>query len=519
MFLARYLAFVVDQIEKTWRRPGRILIIIAEPARLFWRTYLPRSVYIACLLALLMAIFAALSGGVLFPLLAVALLVFAIIHFSRLKHRYLNMYLHAYDLIFFLRPTTLKFAFSNVSVLTLYPVAVIASAAIMLPVALIIDPFRISRLYALAAVPVLLCMLPLMRRWTPVREMWMQFFDPSHLVNFIDSIPEAFWAGIRGRILTTGIPQDDVVGPALQPGLSRDGLRAVESRPTIVAIMQESLFPPSLYDFIRTDGSFDMFFRSSDGIDRLLKVETFGGGSWMSEFSYLTGIPASCYGPFRAHIFHWSARRIGHSLPRLLQRFGYRTAMHYPCLLDVMSARRFYESIGFADPLDRSAFGFETDNVEDRRRYEHALNWLTWHFENSGDPAFLSLETSTNHFPHDTAFLADRQVAHDLDRGNEPEINEYLRRLSFSIEDYSNFREALIARFPGRPFLLVHFGDHQPPLLWKALGERKQWRNSLHRQPGRAQAYQTYYALDALNYSLRMPADMPRNIDVPRQPP
>ena len=46
--------------------------------------------------------------------------------------------------------------------------------------------------------------------------------------------------------------------------------------------------------------------------------------------------------------------------------------------------------------------------------------------------------------------------------GNEPVVDEYLRRQTMSANDYSAFIAGLKKKFPAQPFLIVRYGDHQP---------------------------------------------------------
>ena len=48
------------------------------------------------------------------------------------------------------------------------------------------------------------------------------------------------------------------------------------------------------------------------------------------------------------------------------------------------------------------------------------------------------------------------------DLGNDPEVDEYLRRQTLSARDYADFKERLAADFPRKSFLVLRFGDHQP---------------------------------------------------------
>ena len=48
------------------------------------------------------------------------------------------------------------------------------------------------------------------------------------------------------------------------------------------------------------------------------------------------------------------------------------------------------------------------------------------------------------------------------DTGNTPVVDEYLRRQAMSVKDYAGFVAGLKKQFPGKPFLIVRYGDHQP---------------------------------------------------------
>ena len=48
--------------------------------------------------------------------------------------------------------------------------------------------------------------------------------------------------------------------------------------------------------------------------------------------------------------------------------------------------------------------------------------------------------------------------------GNEPQVDEYLRRQEISRRDYADLQGKAYAQFPGEKFLIVRFGDHQPSI-------------------------------------------------------
>jgi hypothetical protein len=124
---------------------------------------------------------------------------------------------------------------------------------------------------------------------------------------------------------------------------------------------------------------------------------------------------------------------------------------------------------------------------------------------------FLFVYLAANHFPWSYAFRPDLTPARWRDLNNPPSVNEYLRRQAMSAEDYAAFLADLKQSFPGEPFLIVRYGDHQPdfaarilnPMLDdKAVSERLMRFDPAY--------YTTYYAIDAVNFR---PADLSSALD------
>ena len=90
--------------------------------------------------------------------------------------------------------------------------------------------------------------------------------------------------------------------------------------------------------------------------------------------------------------------------------------------------------------------------------------------------------------------------------GNDPAVDEYIRRQTMSAQDYTDFVTRLTRDFPGESFLVVRFGDHQPAMgalsVDPAMKESEIARRIMMYDP---RLFTTYYAIDAVNYT---PADL-----------
>jgi hypothetical protein len=421
--------------------------------------------------------------------------VFGLVGLSKLKFKHMRMHLHAYDFICFLRDrATLVFLLGNYR-------ALVASCLwrVLLGVSLLcliwsIEPAAVAPMHAAVGLSLALVALAVARHHAAPRQSMGHFGGRSRITNILETVAEAIEALRRGGVIARRPARHDV------PELPRCApVKLGRTPPNIVLILNESTFPPGLYSSIEYDPAFDSFFRSADGRLRQLRVETFGGGSWMTEFSLLTGIPANSYGSFRHHVFHWATGRIKHSLSQCLKHLGYRIALVFPLSGEFVGSAGFYRSIGFDEILDRSMLGASCDREPDAFYLTHAIEWLTRHFAARDEPAFVFVLTMSNHYPHDASFGESTDASIPADAKSRAQIAEYLRRLGRSIGDYGNFRAELRARFPGREFLLVHFGDHQPPLTWPAFGNSSSLASGAA-PPMDEVAYRTYFAVDGVNF-------------------
>ena len=180
-----------------------------------------------------------------------------------------------------------------------------------------------------------------------------------------------------------------------------------------------------------------------------------------------------------------------------LRRCGYRTFSLYPAYGAFLSARRFQSSAGierFIDSKEMRAGDVEPDHFY----YDRALDLIKR--ERGSAPLFTFVYTVANHFPWNAPFRPDL-TPEWRPLGNEPEVDEYIRRQTMSARDYAEFVERLKREFPDESFLLVRFGDHQPSIAARiieptlddaAIGRRIMTYDRRY--------FSTYYAIDAINF-------------------
>jgi hypothetical protein len=145
--------------------------------------------------------------------------------------------------------------------------------------------------------------------------------------------------------------------------------------------------------------------------------------------------------------------------------------------------------------------------------YNKAANLIAR--EHDKAPVFAFVYLAANHFPWDESYRPELTPGwHSL--GNAEKVDEYIRRQTMSAVDYKAFVARLKRDFPGEPFLLVRFGDHQPEfserIVDPTLDEEAIARRVQAHDP---RYFTTYYAIDAINFD---PVDVGSALDTLEAP-
>lgn len=270
--------------------------------------------------------------------------------------------------------------------------------------------------------------------------------------------------------------------------------------PDMIVIQHESIFDPRVYG-LPVEPTVEAFLSPENGLHGILNVDIFGGGSWQSEFSLLTGLSSASFGSNAYYLFKQGAGRFHSSLPHALAALGYRTMLASSCRRNFLNYDEFYRSIGIAERIFADNFPppfdvhqFETTN-SDAIFLEAALAAHTK--EIAGDPAprFLYALTNFNHGPHDRRLAAagfERERAFAASSLPDAQYAEYYARLAETASTWKRLKLALATNFPERPVLIVHYGDHQPVVA-------KRIDRQLGLPDDARRAFRTFYAIEALN--------------------
>ena len=434
---------------------------------------------------------ALLVGGGLFLLLKSV---------AELKLRYLDSQLMPSDFIYYVR-TSLLDTLSHYP--HLYTVGI--GLCVLLPPLLylvwrwdwrVLDRQRPRRVAgvriggaASCALALWLCMLP-SGPFARVhsRNAWQKMSDDAQLTNFFVNLHDA-----------------DVELPAMASDAvaERDwGATAPGSLgsmpppyPDIVQVLEESTFDPSIYDACNVPQCRARMFRP-DARTRAhgaLRVHTFGGGTWVSEFAALTGMPQDIFGSGGMYAPYVLAPNVHDALALQLRRLGYLTIGIYPTSASFINGRNAYQAYGFDHLYGADELGLEEWEESDAQMFAAAKR-IYDKVRKPGQPVFIMILTLNQHGPHDHQPMAKlpppyRNLLPELPANAALNFDTYLSRLHDSDLAMRTLEHAFLDR--PQPTVLLHFGDHQPSF-------NGQIRNLPRRLPPALLPYRdylTYYML------------------------
>ena len=271
--------------------------------------------------------------------------------------------------------------------------------------------------------------------------------------------------------------------------------------PDIIVIQHESIFDPRLFG-LPVEPIVEAFLSPKNGRHGTLNVDIFGGGSWQSEFSLLTGLSSASFGSSGYFLFKRGAGRYHNSLPNSLAALGYRTMLTSSCRRSFLNYDEFYRSIGISERIFTDDFQppFDVARYEathsDALFLEAALGVHMKRMTGDATPRLLYALTNFNHGPHNRRLVApgrfERERAFAAASLPDACYAEYYARLVETAVTWNRLKSELSTRFPGRPMLIVHYGDHQP-----VMARRIEAKIKLPIEARRQ--FRTFYAMETLN--------------------
>lgn len=207
-----------------------------------------------------------------------------------------------------------------------------------------------------------------------------------------------------------------------------------------------------------------MFAPNGRQAEGLLRVHTYGGGTWRSEFAALSGLSSDDFGAAAGAVFYSAVFHVKTGLFHELRRYGYDTYVLTPFNPSSYNAQSAYEALGVENIRQPQNYGYPAPfnqnlwhiSTEDMLKYTKEL----LETEPGNKPKAVYVLTMAEHGPY-------RDRVNDVtlsvtDGVNAVPYENYVSRLKASdkaVVDFENW-----VKTGDKRRLFVRFGDHQPGL-------------------------------------------------------
>lgn len=244
-----------------------------------------------------------------------------------------------------------------------------------------------------------------------------------------------------------------------------------KTKPDIVVFLQESAIDPHFFDIPSTALPALPQFNNAKNVaaNNLLRVETYGGGTWLSEFSLLTGLNSGDFSFRKNAVFYTIVPHVKNSLFHELKKNGYYTVVLTPMNDMNYNAGQAYQNLGVDLILQPQDLGYPAPETQNLWHIptQDLINYAKKVLETYTDkPLLIYMLSMYEHGPYDEKHPDTHQLAeHITDPAVRGRFNDYLSRViplnaaTLDLERYLEKRN--------KPTLFLYFGDHQPAIDWK----------------------------------------------------
>lgn len=245
-------------------------------------------------------------------------------------------------------------------------------------------------------------------------------------------------------------------------------------KPDIVVFLQEST---SDRDYFKLDEKnfpkISMFDPNADFISAYgpLRLQTAGGGTWLSEFSFATGLNTNDFSHRKYSVFYTVSPHVRTSFYKELKNNGYFTVLLTPMTKSNYKTDYAYTNFGIDLILQPQDLGYDAPmhrnlwKISSHEMLEYVYQILETYTD---QPVAVFVLSMNEHGPYNESaedhlnlmpYFEDEKVARRL--------NDYLARQDLLNEATDNFAHKVLKR--EEPTLFLYFGDHQPSLFGKVL--------------------------------------------------
>ena len=438
------------------------------------------------IVALISALLFAVSKRPAFSVYSAFMIVGLVTVVSLIKFKMKGFSLHFYDIVFAgSDPQAAEFLLSTYPHLIVPVLVFAASIAVASTILFLYDEkLERSRSHLMAGVLLPAIMLPVTYPTEAREGRYVYYLQGRHASAFFVSLLDIqymFSDGEMERRLAAAPPQKP---------FSKEALCGSNS-PDIFVVLSETQADPAKFPQLENGKEIGQRMAEANGPLQPLNVETFGGGTWITNLSFLTGLPATEFGWRSPYLTIELEGKVRGALPELLSKCGYRTVAIMPFEQSFVNEGPFLSSIGFEEVYDKEAIGASDYRMRDTFYYSAAEKIIADKKEGDNRPLFLLIQTMYPHSPYEKR--RDPEIVLKGEPFNDdPQIAEYLRRMLIARQDLAGFLDKRRKQLGSRGAVFMDFGDHQSfstkPLVEAVAGD------DAMSKPG-SLPYQTFYTM------------------------
>ncbi len=256
----------------------------------------------------------------------------------------------------------------------------------------------------------------------------------------------------------------------------------VDDLPNLVVIQSEGFFDFRVLDAAFSPSAYALWDQlKSTAQYGMAAVDTYGGATLRTEFSLLTGVPATLFGAEMDYPYLTVVTAPIASVPWHLKSLGYETIAIHPFHDTFWRRHEAYPRLGFDTFLSLTDFQAPTYDgpyVSDRAVCQKIRVLL----EDSDKPRFIFAVSMENHGPWSfDRGQTDVLQPSDTENYHLPEqIDLQLQRYLYHVRNAAAMAGCVIEGLEnsGRPGALLFLGDHAPamPAVFAAFGVSNPWQ-------------------------------------------
>ncbi|HFT1683720.1 LTA synthase family protein [Providencia stuartii] len=241
----------------------------------------------------------------------------------------------------------------------------------------------------------------------------------------------------------------------------------ITEKPDILLLLQESTVNPSIYKLPDGTKLPDLFMFQQDNeliAHSHMRVQTFGGGTWLSEFAALTGLNSDDFGSQKSGVFYFIVDHLNNSLFKEMKANGYYTVVLTPFNRGAYHSGHAYQTLGVDRIIQPQELGYPgklqdnlwTISTEDMLKYVKEIL-----AKETDKPVFIFSLTMYEHGPYKESHHDDYGLKGKVKNADSVgEFSHYMEKIVASDNAIRDFVEFMAKR--ERPLMFLYFGDHQP---------------------------------------------------------